>query len=606
MSIRPTFSGIYTARTGISASQYNMDITGQNLTNAQTPGYTRQRTDMMSVGDNGYKSKYADANGIYIGQGVQIIGTSQLRDPGYDIRYRLENTEYGYQETRLSGLEDMERIFDEIMKGTGLHTMFTDSGKGLQAALQDLSTDPNNDKLLMVVKNKFSQILDMLQESAKSVDSVNDQQTKDFGLTIDKVNNTLIKIADLNKLIDADAEYNNPAHELKDQRNLLLDELSGYLDMDYSYDKNGTLSVNLKTDSGEKIPLIQGNKIATLALHTEEHDGLEKLHIRVDFADGMKGQDGNILEGAKVLDGGDVTGGSMGAYFDLLNGDGDFGQKIDNRGIAYYDKMLDTFASNFAEKVNDINRGRLDISEDGNLIIPGEGYGSEKKGTVLTDDKLKDKDGNPIPLYDKDGHEVSFTDEDGNKITFNELSAEKKEEWIANGLLTNGLYLNDNSYNLLGAKDGADTITASNIALTEGWEKSNALFQVALDQDKLAEDSTAANNNILRFLAVMQSESVDFENDGNSVFTGTWSTFFSSLQTTLGGDVSTTELLSNSHRVNVNALDDRRMSVSGVDENEEVSNIIIYQKAFQASSRLMTAMDEMLDKLINSTGMVGR
>lgn len=595
MSIRPTFSGIYTARSGITASQYNIDITNQNLTNVLTTGYTRQRTDLMSVGDNGYKSKYADANGIYIGQGVQVTGTSQLRDPGYDIRYRLENTEYGYHETRLSGLEDMERIFDEIMKGTGIHTLFTDSEQGLQNALQDLSTDPNNEDLLSVVKGKFSQIIDHLREDAKSIDSVNEQQITDFGITVDKVNTALTKIAELNKLIAADAQFGNPAHELKDQRNLLLDELSGYIDMDYSYDKNGKLSVNLKTESGEKLPLIQGDKAVTLELHAKADDKSDEMHILVKAADGMVDQNGNKLED-KIVDGGDVTGGSMGAYFDLINGDGSFGTDINNRGVAYYDKMLDTFAQNFAQKVNDMNRGKLTLNADGQLVIPSYSDNKGFQDTAVTDEKT----------------ELYYTDVDGNeqKITFGELQALREsgdpdELAQANDILSRDLYLKDSSYNLLASDDGGE-ITANNITISQGWKDNDSQFQVALGPDKISEDSTAANNNVLRLLSIMQSTTVGFEYDGKNMYTGSWSTFFSNVQTTLGGDVNTTKLLSKSYSVNVDALEDRRMSISGVDENEETANLIMYQKAFQASSRVMTAIDEMLDKLINSTGTVGR
>lgn len=605
MSIRPTFSGIYTARSGITASQYNIDITNQNLTNVLTTGYTRQRTDLMSVGDNGYKSKYADANGIYIGQGVQVTGTSQLRDPGYDIRYRLENTEYGYHETRLSGLEDMERIFDEIMKGTGIHTLFTDSEQGLQNALQDLSTDPNNEDLLSVVKGKFSQIIDHLREDAKSIDSVNEQQITDFGITVDKVNTALTKIAELNKLIAADAQFGNPAHELKDQRNLLLDELSGYIDMDYSYDKNGKLSVNLKTESGEKLPLIQGDKAVTLELHAKADDKSDEMHILVKAADGMVDQNGNKLED-KIVDGGDVTGGSMGAYFDLINGDGSFGTDINNRGVAYYDKMLDTFAQNFAQKVNDMNRGKLALNADGQLIIPSYSDNKGFQDTVVTDKNaalLYDGAGNIIYQLDVDNNPI--LDDEGNPVpmlaeAFNRLDTDKKEK-----LLEDGIYLKDKTYDLLASDDGGE-ITANNITISQGWKDNDSQFQVALGPDKISEDSTAANNNVLRLLSIMQSTTVGFEYDGKNMYTGSWSTFFSNVQTTLGGDVNTTKLLSKSYSVNVDALEDRRMSISGVDENEETANLIMYQKAFQASSRVMTAIDEMLDKLINSTGTVGR
>lgn len=624
MSIRPTFTGIYTARSGVASSQYNLDITGQNLTNALTPGYTRQRTDLMAIGDNGYLSTYADSNGIYIGQGVQIVGTSQLRDPGYDIRYRLENTDYGYHETKVSGLEDMERIFDEIMLESGLHGLLTDEENSLRTALQNLSTDPNNESLLRVVKGKFTAIIDKLHENKLATDSVWDQQLNDFEITVDKVNTLLGKIGELNKLIDEDAQYNNPAHELKDQRNLLLDELSGYMDMDYAYDKNGKLSINMKSATGEKIPLVQGDKVASLTLHKEAHDGLDALHIRVDPAAGMRDQDGNLMN-SKVLDADDVSGGSLGAYYDLLQGDGLFGTDITNRGVVYYQNMLDTFAATFAQNINDLNRGRLDISADGSLIIPSAGYGSGKTGTAVTDESallyFTDKNGNEYSMtmgefMEADGLGFQrFLEGDPADPTDDKAAADFLEDGVdptdpaqwREALIKGGVYLKDQSFNLITTNDGTNQINAENISLSKGWEADNKLFQAALSPDKLGEDSTAANNNILRYIKLMQDESkIEFVKDGKAVFSGTWATFITSMQEDLGHDVGMEALLSKSFKVNVDALEDRRMSISGVDENEEAANMIMYQKAFQASSRLMTTIDEMLDKLINGTGIVGR
>ena len=78
------------------------------------------------------------------------------------------------------------------------------------------------------------------------------------------------------------------------------------------------------------------------------------------------------------------------------------------------------------------------------------------------------------------------------------------------------------------------------------------------------------------------------------------------MQNTQGLDESSALTNAKALGSSVNNLEDNRMSVSGVDENEETANMLMFQKAFTASSRILTAMDELLETLINKTGVVGR
>ena len=93
--MRPTFLGFESARRGITASQKALDITGNNLENVNTPGYTRQRVDLVSVSPSVYSTRYANSRVPLTGQGVGISGVSQTRDAFLDKRFRDEYGDVG-------------------------------------------------------------------------------------------------------------------------------------------------------------------------------------------------------------------------------------------------------------------------------------------------------------------------------------------------------------------------------------------------------------------------------------------------------------------------------------------------------------------------------
>src|SRR5690554_3365344 len=111
--MRPTFLAFQTAGRAMAASQANIDVTGNNIANVNTQGYTRQRVDLSSISESGYTQKYITST-VTSGYGVTVSGISQIRDPFLDARYRNEASENGIYDTILSGLRDLEYVFDEI------------------------------------------------------------------------------------------------------------------------------------------------------------------------------------------------------------------------------------------------------------------------------------------------------------------------------------------------------------------------------------------------------------------------------------------------------------------------------------------------------------
>lgn len=240
MSMIGTFDGFTSARLGIYAAQQGLRVTGNNISNINTAGYTRQRVDQSSfkVGNNDmYRSKYDN----HVGSGALVTGINQVRDPFLDIRYRTTSTDTYYYDTKLAGLQDIASILDEVGKGEN-------KGDGmLYAQLQDLlgklrsfaanPTDDNN----TLVRSSAAALTSLFRNYASRLDKLYSDTVKDFNTNINEVNDILYNIRDLNKSIrDAEIHGDN-ALEMRDERNRQIDELSKYISIkvEYSYEDVG-------------------------------------------------------------------------------------------------------------------------------------------------------------------------------------------------------------------------------------------------------------------------------------------------------------------------------------------------------------------------------
>ena len=113
MAVIGTFGQFTTARLGIYASQASLSVTGNNIANINTKGYTRQRMDLVSLYSTG-QGKYANIFNTNVGYGVLTRGATQLRDPYLDIRYRNENSKLGANDEKLNSLYQIGNILDEV------------------------------------------------------------------------------------------------------------------------------------------------------------------------------------------------------------------------------------------------------------------------------------------------------------------------------------------------------------------------------------------------------------------------------------------------------------------------------------------------------------
>ena len=536
-----TFGAFGVARLGIYAAQSGLDVTGNNITNINTEGYTRQRLDLVSLSCSA-SDKYASRYNIRIGQGVLTAGVVQLRDAGLDLQYRGASANVGSASQKLAGLNDIASIIDEVGKGSTSEDQ--DDGVILRQ-MNDL-----RDLISKALTNGIDGYDGMIRESADALctlfnqyaKALEDQQVKcetQLDQSVTEINNILENIQQLNKSIrDADIR-GDAALELRDERNRQLDKLSSYMKIDVKYsmeDLGAGLEVEKLTVSlatGDKNVLIDGEYGAKLGVSLDDPNYDIRLYALRD----LDGEKLNNNDTDPLTLGDSDLYGSLQSLRELLTESGEYSAAdyVDNvddeagskRGIPYYRKALDNLAQEFAEQMNKLN-------------MPGTGV---------------------------EGEGVLFSMGSNNNDT--------------------------------------TAITAGNIAVSKDWNDQKVSMIASQDPNAASGD----NSNLAAFLDLFNKvQEFDPEaivpGTGNNdaavgePYKGTFEDMLLHIQSTLAEDqMSTTAVLTN-YTVTQNELYNNRESVSGVDLNDEATNLMVYQKAYTAACRLMTTLEEALDALL--------
>jgi len=354
-------------------------VTGNNIANADTAGYTRQRVDLVSISSSGYTQKYT-TTGATVGYGVEAVGVSQLRDSFLDLRYRTENAENGKLETIVTGLTDLENIFDETTS-EGLQTQLTNFLTQLQA----LSNSPTSSDIAAIVRTAAQQVTQIMNTYSQQIDQVQEQVL--YGLSNVTVNNdfnSLVQnIAGLNEQIREDQTHGNPSNELMDERNILIDKLSRLANIKVTSTPE-TLSDSITIErlsislydalTGTEIGLVDDALYNTFSVNTS--GGNVSIELNSTFG---------AHETKDITD--HITGGTIKGYLEIINGKGAFADTAAGessfKGAPYYESTMDTFAAKFAEIFNTLNATE-DTSTIPSTITPKPLFEASDGSTSIT------------------------------------------------------------------------------------------------------------------------------------------------------------------------------------------------------------------------------
>lgn len=674
--MRSTFAGFTTAQLAMRASQKALDITGQNIANINTAGYTRQRLDLISLNASTGVNKYESQFNAKVGNGVLIKGMSQIRDPFLDVRYRTELANVGTSDQKLAVMKDLELVFDEITK-TGTQEQLSE----ITSMLQKLSSEVGNKEFDSMVKSSSDVFTKLLNQYANQLSGIRKEQETNLDIDVTKVNDILENIKKLNETIETNHIHGNPALELQDQRNLLIDELSSFMKIEVrtnkvelsesstierlniyftgtagnvplvkggefaskiSTEKDATGKINMSfsrqdvdadrtnnlltkiNDLNEQIKVLKANGTPTKDAELQREYALDELEktmfvtisrngtdiTSIDFSGSSpatplfrsgtfvstmtKQADGSVTA-TNIPPAADVTmpsgnrlvndeflQGSFKGMLDMLNKSGEFDNANETtKGIGYYEKSLDLLANQFAKSFNEMNREPV-FDSNGNQIT---GIVIDAGANTVTVTKKDKKTGaTSTSTLTPSTTAVDKFDKDGKPVTT--LAAD--EVYIKKDLFT--------------TSDGSADIKASNIAISQDWKSGTIGITASVKHGS----PVGSNDNILNLISMM-SEKQDYKTPGGvQLFKGSFQEMYTNMSTTLALDIKSTSAILDNFVTVAEDIANMKDNISAVSLDEEGMNILHYQKSYNAAARLMTALDEAIDTVINKMGVVGR
>ncbi|HEY0358545.1 MAG TPA: flagellar hook-associated protein FlgK [Mycobacteriales bacterium] len=214
-----TFSGISTALSALYAQRRGLDVTGQNISNVNTDGYSRQRADLTSVAPGAAASLWSVGDGI--GGGVAMDTVSRLRDMFLESRARSEHARSSYLDTRSTSLQDVERVLTEP-SDHGIAAQLND----LWVGFDDVANHPGDGAPRNQLLQRAGTIAGTLNGSSNALSRQWDAQREQLDGLVAEVNVVASGVAELNQAIIRATQSGLPANELSDRRDLLAQQLA--------------------------------------------------------------------------------------------------------------------------------------------------------------------------------------------------------------------------------------------------------------------------------------------------------------------------------------------------------------------------------------------
>lgn len=535
--MQQSFFGLNIALSGLYTAQRNLDTVGHNLSNASTPGYSRQQ----SIQSASNPLAVMDGTGM-VGTGSQVTGVERIRDTYLDFKYWSENVANGEWSKKAELMGEIQVTFNEPSKSGFVKIM-----DGFFDSLQELSKDPSSGAARALVVQKATTLTKYFNNTATHFEQfqndINDQVKTD----VDQINIIASQIQLLNKQIYNYELTGGTANDLRDSRTLLVDQLSKLANIqakEIPYGKlpNGEDDIHFQiTLSGKTlVDHFSATKLIVVQRNTKLNE--EDIGNLYD----IKWEDGNSVN---------ITGGELKGLLDVRDGkDGIDGTPI-YKGVPYYQRKLNEFVRTFAINFNE-GYTRNDALPDGyehNGVGHIEGYGYDSD---LTDAPTGIRFFTMLGVGDTPMSGSAFI---GTATSVGDIA---------------------NQYNQITAKNfsvSSDIIDDANRIATSDADGQNG------------------NTNILKKLMGIRSNQSLFKE-------GAPEDFMKSLVAGMGIDAQQAETFAKTQKALVRQVDNRRMSVSGVNLNEEMTNMVKFQQSYNAAARMIVTMGEIYDTLINRLG----
>jgi flagellar hook-associated protein 1 FlgK len=534
-----SISSLSRAVSALMTSQSALNTTAHNITNVDTKGYTRQQVIMS---DSRYSTVGASRNsGMQIGLGTDVQVIRQVRDRFLDSAFREENSRLGFYQSKSNAIEEVENILGEI-EGESFSKILNnlwESMSELAKSPEGLETRGTFIQNATIFVEKSNLIMGQLQDYQKNLN------TKVMN-NVKRINEIGQEIRNLNEVIAEKEVHGAKANDYRDQRNLLVDELSEMVDVSYREDIHNNMIVSI-----ENVPFVTVGHVNTLDLTYAENKSLlvdpywphlsdlvsdppqyQKLYnIDIPTTTAANNDKGS-------LKGLILTRGTRTANYTDLDDPTTYKKYIEPSEIMTVQAQFDNLIHGVVTMINDT------LAPVGGTTGP-YGLNGEQGHEIFSRQYIDDR---------------NVTEDDTNEYTL----------YSAGNLKMNEEVVLD--YNKIGLSReiGVDGDSSVVEEMLEKWQ-------------------TPFSN-------------IDPSLNGELNFVDYYNSFVSGVGTMGSGtnnQVANQQLLTGQ-------IDNQRNQMTGVSSDEELSNMMKYQHAYNAASRVVSVVDDMIERVVNQTGLVGR
>ena len=561
------FGSLYIGASGLQNAQYALNTTANNLANVNTTGYVRQQVRFADKTYNKLKDPNRGVNMQQYGLGVSIGDVVHAGDVFLDKSYRQENGRKGFYTSFYEITDYVQDLFQELNG-----EQFKQSVSDLHQAFQELEPNMDNSTQQNLVLEKADLLLSRtksLYDDMKSYQSNINEQIKD---DVDRVNKIGNRIYELNLQIrKVEAGGQETAMTLRDERDNLLDELGGYGSVSIKEDATGFTYVDF-----ESTPFIDDNKCYNIGLQEDKETGFytpywtqlsdvdKQQYVRVFKKNEVISTDLNTDVGsikAKLL----ARGDGYGTYQDLESEEAY--DRISGCTMMETEAQVSALLHNIVTKIND-------------AYCPNK--------TVDTDVTYTDADGNQVSLKGKKVLDAAncAVGEDG------QLPPRELFTRVGMDRYTKVTGDDGNTYYVYNEEDENDSTTLyslNNISINKELRKQITLMpyknQNGTDYP-LGEKLMSLWNDKEMTLNPYDKKPCTFEG------------YYDKLIGQIGNDGNTFQSASETLTGALSSIDNQRQQTMGVSSDEELTHMIKFQSAYNASSRFMTVISQMTELIV--------
>lgn len=536
---------------GLQSSNNALNTTAHNMSNLDTTGYTRQQ---VSLSTRGYTTVYKGRpNWQQIGRGVNYSLTRQERDAFLDKNYRRESGRSAFYDVSASALEEIEYILGEVNGGGSIEgTEFSESIGNLWTSIQELSKDPTSSVNQNLFVTRSYEFINKAAAVYKSLGEYQDNLNQSIVGKVNNLNSYAQEIEALNRKIVAVEAGNEHANDLRDRRNYLLDQLAGLGNITYSEDYMGYVSVRF-----EGVDLVKGGLVNEVCMYTDPTTGFYTPYWKM-LAEYTYDEDGNPVATEEGIRNAQVFDLTRTVSSDLNTDIGSLKSMLLARGDhrATYRELKDY------NKDGEYEAGWYDRNISQSVIMNVEAEFDQLVHSIVT--KINDILHDEALRADPDGTDGYLRDEDGEPFQLFVLLNET-QDW-----------------------------TVSNITINQKLRQNPALL--TFRRDDHSED-----------IPIMEALKAAFEErictlNPNVQTPFSFKDYYVGLMSQVANSGSVMRGVQVTQTNATDSLLNAREQVVGVSSDEELTNMIKFQNAYNASSRYINVVDDMLEHILTTLG----